>query len=113
MLFHITPSADWERAQADGAYRPASLETEGFIHLSTDAQWPRTAARFFRGRIGLVLLTIDPARLAAEVRYEPADGDHFPHLFGALDPAAVIEVTALEPDHEGLLQRAARETMPR
>lgn len=112
MLFHITSQTDWERAVTQGRYQPQSLHDEGFIHLSTEAQWPRTAARFYRGRTDLVLLAIDPSALTSEVRYEPAHGDHFPHLFGDLLPAAVIAVTPLAPDADGVLQRADRETIP-
>ena len=95
-----------------GWYRPESLQAEGFIHLSTEAQWPRTAARFYRGRTDLVLLAIDPRALTSEVRYEPVHDDQFPHLYGELSPDAVIAVTPLAPDADGLLQRADRETIP-
>jgi len=37
------------------------------------------------------LLSIREDRLKAEVRLEPADGDHFPHLYGALNLDAVVE----------------------
>jgi uncharacterized protein (DUF952 family) len=37
---------------------------------------------------------IDPDR-AGVVRYEPADGDVFPHLYNALDVAAVVGVQEL------------------
>jgi uncharacterized protein (DUF952 family) len=95
MLFHITTRAAWTEAVTAGSYRPASLVAEGFIHLSTEAQWPRSLARFFAGQDDLVLLAIDPARVAAEIRYEEAHGESFPHLYGALDPAAVVDVRAL------------------
>ena len=102
MLFHITPQNDWDAAVARGAYRAASLETEGFIHLSTDAQWRKTLERFFRGREGLVLLVIDPSRLTHEVRFEAADGERFPHLYGPLDLVAVIETRPLALGADGV-----------
>ena len=101
MLFHITPRSEWELAVTRGSYAPASLASEGFIHLSTAEQWPRTLERWFPGRAGLVLLTIDPALLTHEVRFEPVHGDHFPHLFGPLDVKAVIAVTDLRVTDDG------------
>jgi uncharacterized protein (DUF952 family) len=92
-LFHITTRDAWERACAAGEYRPASLASEGFIHLSTAAQWPATRQRFYRDVPDLVLLHVAPAGL--EIRYERADGDDFPHLYGPLPIGAVIEVTAI------------------
>lgn len=93
MLFHITSRTAWLAAQERGVYEPASLRSEGFIHLSTADQWRATVQRFFVGHRDLVLLTIDPAGL--DVRYERADGDDFPHLYGALPVAAVTTVRAL------------------
>ena len=88
-LFHITTRAAWAAAQASGEYRT----TDPFIHLSTERQWRTTLARFFAGKTDLVLLTIDPEGL--DVRFERADGDDFPHLYGALPIAAVTTVRAL------------------
>jgi len=92
-LFHITTRAAWAAAQASGVYEPASLRSEGFIHLSTAEQWRTTLARFFATQRELVLLTIDPTDL--DVRFERADGDDFPHLYGALPIAAVVAVEAI------------------
>ncbi|MDB4953476.1 MAG: hypothetical protein JWO36_1045 [Myxococcales bacterium] len=100
-LFHITKRVAWEAAQRAGEYRAPSLETEGFIHLSTDRQWVTTANRFFRGQRELVLLTIREDRLRAEVRYEAADGDSFPHLYGPLNLDAVAGALALPVANDG------------
>ncbi len=100
MLFHITTAAEWRDAQRAGVYRAASLDVEGFIHLSEAHQWRRSAARFFRGQRELALLSIDEARLA-DVRREPADGEHFPHLYGPLPIDAVVEVRALAVGDDG------------
>ena len=91
MLFHLTSRESWRHAVAAGEYT-----TPGpFIHLSTEAQWPITRARFFADAQDLVLLVIDPERVRAEIRYEPADHDLFPHLYGCLPIAAVVEVREL------------------
>ena len=95
VLFHITTRDAWQHAVGVGDYRSPSLEREGFIHLSTEAQWPGTRQRFYRDVPDLVLLVIDPARVDGEVRFEDADGDAYPHLYGALAVGAVVEVRAL------------------
>lgn len=99
MIYHIAAQADWDNAQTAGAYTADSLASQGFIHCSTAAQVPGTAARFFAGRRDLLLLTIDPARLAAELRYEEGEpGQLFPHLYGPLNLDAVTEARPLDPD---------------
>jgi uncharacterized protein (DUF952 family) len=102
-LFHITTRAAWELAQTHGEYRATSLASEGFIHLSEDRQWRGVANRFYSGVRDLVLLAIDADRLRAEVRREPADGDVYPHLYGALNLDAVTGVFALPLDDEGAI----------
>lgn len=94
-LFHITTRAAWGAAQERGEYRAPSLETEGFIHLSEDGQWLEVANRVYRGVPDLVLLSIRSDRLRAEVRYEPADGSVYPHLYGPLEVDAVVDVLDL------------------
>jgi len=91
-LFHITTRAAWDRCQGAGEYRHESLAREGFLHLSTEDQWRHTLQRLFRGVEDLVVLEIDPARVQAEIRYESADGELFPHLYGALATGAVVRV---------------------
>ena len=91
MLHHLVGRDEWEGV-GEGDYAPASLAHEGFIHLSTAAQLPRTAARFFAGRGDLLVVTVDEARLRAPLRFEPVDGDEFPHLYGPLNRDAVVDV---------------------
>jgi uncharacterized protein (DUF952 family) len=91
VLYHITTRVAWDAACTAGRYT-----TEGpFIHLSLDRQWPGVRDRFYRDTPDLVLLTVDERAVTAEIRYERADGDDFPHLYGALELAAVVAVTAL------------------
>ena len=38
MIYHLTSRRDWNEAQKSGEYRAESLESEGFIHCSTETQ---------------------------------------------------------------------------
>jgi uncharacterized protein (DUF952 family) len=94
IIYHITSRADWNAARAAGSYTADSLASEGFIHCSTKEQVIATANRLFKGRTGLVLLSIDTARVRAEIRYENLEGGTslFPHVYGALDIGAIVAV---------------------
>lgn len=89
LVFHITQRSKFASALESGSYVADSLEHEGFIHCSTRAQIVRSATRFFAGQSGLVLLCIDASRLGDLLRYESADGESFPHCYGAI-PLEVI-----------------------
>lgn len=109
MIYHITPLADWQRAQQAGQYTAASLDNEGFIHTSNREQVENTANLFYHAQNGLVLLTIDPTRLRAELRYEPGTtAQHkvalFPHVYGPINLDAVVQVLPFEPLPDGSFQ---------
>lgn len=94
-IHHIALLAEWQAAHDTGSYRRStlgqSLDDVGFIHCSTTEVWPATLERFYAGcDEPLVLLTIDPALVEAEIEVE----DGFPHIYGPLPVAAV---TGVEP----------------
>ncbi len=107
-IVHICPRSDWERARQEGVYRPASLESEGFIHFSRPEQVAAVANRFYAGRTDLLLLWVPPQNLTAPLKWEAADGEIFPHLYGALPVEAVAAVTPFQPGERGLFRRAER-----
>ena len=99
-IFHIATAADWRRTLQSGTYTTSTvgrtLEEEGFIHASRRDQVQGVFDRYYAG-LGedLVLLTIDPARLEAEVRVEAVGGDTYPHVYGPINRSAVIDVVPL------------------
>jgi len=102
LLLHIIETEAWAAAQAAGSYAAASLETEGFIHLSQPEQVAWVANQFYKGQPGLMLLCIDPTQLSAELRYDEVPGHGtFPHLYGSLNLDAVTQVVPFEPDTDG------------
>jgi uncharacterized protein (DUF952 family) len=103
VLFHIAEQPFWDAAKKSGAYRAVSLDSEGFIHLSTAAQYIATANRYYVGRHDLVLLEIDETAIAGEsLRYEKSTNDeHFPHLYAELPSSAVVGVHTFAPGVDG------------
>jgi len=95
-LFHISEASGWAEAQANGIYRRSTLgrmvEEEGFIHCSYWSQVEVVANAYYAGQRDLLLLVIDPARVAPEIREEAVGLERFPHIYGPLNLDAVTEV---------------------
>ncbi|MEU6813485.1 DUF952 domain-containing protein [Streptomyces sp. NPDC046860] len=100
-ILHLTERALWDSARERGTYeistRGRTLGEVGYIHFSTRAQLPRVAAFLYGedpGRDDLVTLVVDPALLDVPLRYEPMppEGEEFPHVYGPLPVAAVVDV---------------------
>ena len=102
MIYHITSRQAWNNAREHGEYRAESLETEGFIHCSTESQVVPVAQKYYAGQNDLYLLVIEPALLSSDLKWEPPsegapppgvpEGDLFPHIYGPLNLDAVVQV---------------------
>ena len=111
MIYHLTSRQAWSEARSRGEYRAESLESEGFIHCSTEMQVLPVAEKYYRGQPDMILLGIDPALLASELRWEPPsggapppgvpEGDLFPHIYGPINLDAVLKVHDLESNPDG------------
>ncbi|WP_244929327.1 DUF952 domain-containing protein [Nocardioides sp. W7] len=104
LIYHVATAADWTAAQVTGEYTTSTygvtLAQEGFLHCSREDQWRGVLARYYADvREPLVLLVIDTDRVGVPVVEEPpAPGaaETYPHVYGALGPASVIEVRPLD-----------------
>ncbi len=95
VIYHVTTSAEWEAAKANGAYTSPSLQAEGFIHCSADdAQVAGVLQRYFSGKENLLRLSIDTDKLTSRFIYEwsPSTADTFPHIYGPVNLDAVVEI---------------------
>jgi uncharacterized protein (DUF952 family) len=111
MIYHITSRSAWSDARERGDYRAESLESEGFIHCSTEAQVVPVAHKFYVGQDNLLLLVIEPALLSSDLKWEPPagggpppgvpEGDLFPHIYGPINLDAVVNVFDLESNPDG------------
>jgi uncharacterized protein (DUF952 family) len=101
LILHLCPQSAWQEALTSGAYHPASLETEGFIHCSRPPQILDVANRYFLGAKDLILLWIEKKDLLPEVRWEPSGGDDFPHVYGAINLEAVSAAVPVPCEEDG------------
>lgn len=93
-IYKICSASAWREAERQGTYRGSADDLrDGFIHFSTAQQVESTVQKHFSGQKGLFVIAVDADALGDGLRWEPArEGALFPHLYGELDLAAVIEV---------------------
>jgi uncharacterized protein (DUF952 family) len=113
MIYHITSIQAWQQAKKGGEYKAISLETEGFIHCSTQEQVIKVANAFYQGQADLIVLCIDLDKLLAPVKWEEpahlesdnqpliASEEKFPHIYGAINLDAVTQITPLVLSEKG------------
>ena len=102
LIIHLCQRQEWLKSQEQGTYRSKSFEQEGFIHCSQPEQILEVANRYYQGIPDLILLWLTPDRLTSEIRWESADGAHFPHIYGPINLDALISVSDLKPDLDGI-----------
>lgn len=97
LIYKILRADEWAALQSEGETQGAPIDvTDGYIHFSTDKQARETAAKYFAGVEGLMLLTYDSEKLGDLIKWEPSrGGDLFPHLYGRLRLADMVEATPL------------------
>ncbi|MFJ6197824.1 DUF952 domain-containing protein [Micromonospora sp. NPDC092111] len=100
MIYKLLPTSEWEQARRTGQVPASALDRQdGFRHLSAADQVVETARRHYAGATGLTLLTVDPAALGDDLRWEPSRaGALFPHLYGPLPTSAVTAARPLPAD---------------
>lgn len=102
-IYKICPETLWREAEAAGAFSGMEIDrTDGYIHFSTIAQVSETAAKYFGGESGLVLVAVDGDALGEALRWEVSRGGAlFPHLYGTLPLSAVVWVKPLPLGEDG------------
>jgi len=99
-VFHLVSPHDWPAA---GWYRPPSLATEGFVHLSFADQVAGSANRHLAGADELLAVELDPVAVGADIRVEDTygSGTAFPHAYGPIPVSAALAMHRVERDPGG------------
>ena len=99
-IYKILADAAYDAAKIEGRFFGTADDLrDGFIHFSARHQVAATLAKHYPGQDELLLLSVDPARLGAALKWEESrGGDLFPHLYGPLDLSAVVAEAPLALD---------------
>ena len=116
IIFHITTTENWEKAKLNNEYKCDSLEKEGFIHCSTQAQIVTIANTFYSNYEQLIVLAINPNKLLSELKWESPihpnpniehkidNSAKFPHVYGVINLDAVEKIMNLCKNNRGLFE---------
>lgn len=112
MIYHLVPHRQFLSSLQAAYYQPASLAKEGFIHCSLEASVIPVANDYFGAETDtLLLLKINPAKVAAPTKYEApipqagAGTGHlnsapvFPHVYGPIELTAIEGIGMLGREH--------------
>lgn len=90
---HLVPAATWAAHDPATPYLPAAYPADGFVHCTDgDEAMVATANRFYRADPRpFVVLTVDLDACGSPWRFDD-DRGIYPHVYGPLDPAAVLAV---------------------
>jgi uncharacterized protein (DUF952 family) len=91
VTYHLVPVEEWRASQHEDEYTPHAFEVDGFIHTTNGLdELVAVGNRYYKDdpRDYMVLI-LDVANIVSPVRYDDPD-QVFPHIYGPLNPSAVI-----------------------
>ena len=85
-IYKIFLGPEWADLDANGETLGAPIDlADGYIHFSTATQAAETAAKYFAGVGGLMLIAFEADQMGESIKWEPSrGGDLFPHLYRPL-----------------------------
>ena len=106
-IYHLVPYSIWHRFTGQLAYAPESLAADGFVHFSGDEATLLAVANAYYHDTAepMAVLTVDPDRLSAKVRWESpsvaVENQLFPHVYGPIERSAITDVRTAQRDGSG------------
>ena len=92
LIFKILLSDQWTTLRQAGSTDGAPIDiADGYVHFSTAAQVEETAAKYFAGAEGLMLVAVDATAAGEALKWEPSRGGAlFPHLYRRMTMEDVV-----------------------
>lgn len=96
-IYHIVTPEVWDNYKNENEYEAESLTTEGFIHCSFAEQLEGVLQRYYANEKKVLILTIEPEKLTAELVNEPSTNNEiYPHIYGKINKSAIINIEERE-----------------
>ena len=96
IIYHVVTSKYWAKLSKKTAYTAPTFAEERFIHCCTEAQINYVLTTYFKNAGQVLLLKIDTSLLLAELKFEAANGQVFPHIYGAINKNAITEIESIQ-----------------
>ncbi|TWU09731.1 DUF952 domain-containing protein [Allorhodopirellula heiligendammensis] len=88
-IYVLMPPATLRQATDSGIYAPESLASEKFIHASPSDQLTRIANKYYSNNDTVYVAVVCKTKVTAPIKWEPATGGIYPHIYGELNMDAV------------------------
>ena len=102
LTLHLVPEDTWDAHDPAVPYLPAAYAQDGFVHCTDgDAEMVVVANRFYAADPrSFLLLTVDLERTGSPWRFDDPE-QRYPHVYGPIDPASVVEVRRMTRSADG------------
>ena len=100
-IFVLMSKATLRESQSSGQFAPESLQTEKFIHASPADQLTRVANKYYSENNTVYVAVVKKTAVQAPIKWEPATGGLYPHIYGPLNMSAVVELQPFFRNEDG------------
>lgn len=100
-IYLISSQQEYDDSMTSGVLMRDSLESEGFIHASPASQLDRVANKFYTEVIDPLIMIVDKAKIKPELKWEPATGGLYPHIYGPMNMDAVSRIQPISKAEDG------------
>lgn len=92
LIYKIFRTDEYAELESKGQTSGAPIDlADGYVHFSTGDQVGETAAKYFAGIEGLMLLAVDADKAGDALRWEVSRGGaEFPHLYRELRASDIV-----------------------
>ena len=91
VIYFLMSADTLKAARLSGTFAPDSLQTEGFIHASPANQLTRVANKYYSEHETVFVLACRKSAIRSPIKWEPATGGLYPHVYGPLNMDNVTE----------------------
>jgi len=100
-IYLLSSEQEYNTALKQGVLIRESINTEGFIHAAPKSQLTRIANKYYKNTVKPLILIVDKNKITAQVKWEPAKGGLYPHIYGALNTDAIIKTQKITLNENG------------
>ena len=106
-IYLLIGGEDYQVAVDKGTLYEDSFDSQGFIHGSPLDQLTRVANKFYADVADVKVMVVRTVKIQAAVKWEPATGGLYPHIYGPMNMDAVERVVPVAKGADGRFEIGA------